>query len=286
MIHITQNTASQIAAFGKGHWISPRADQVIVKGFGAMSTFWLNPHAYRLDDAEIPSVSDDSEDDDGDEGKNESIDGEGATNESDDESDHARIKPKRFFSKKDRLTDWLYELLHIRIRSVVAKRKALGAEMSSAEAISPMVYIPDIGQTPANEFKESINLQKVTRTKSVHEFVPLSLGRDVEMELRLFAETISSLYTNHEFHNFEHACHVTMSVNKLLSRIVAVNDTRWRISDDGNTPSSNDIEFINSVNSNPITLLGIVFAAVVHDVDHRGKFIQSTIFIVFSKEMI
>jgi 3'5'-cyclic nucleotide phosphodiesterase len=74
------------------------------------------------------------------------------------------------------------------------------------------------------------------------------------------------MYHNNPFHNFEHACHVTMSVNKLLMRIVTP---------DLEVPTEGDIDsqrhdFTHGINSDPITLLAIIFAAVIHDVDHRG----------------
>jgi hypothetical protein len=40
-------------------------------------------------------------------------------------------------------------------------------------------------------------------------------------QLHNYVATIASLYRDNPFHNFEHASHVTMSVVKLLSRIVA-----------------------------------------------------------------
>jgi hypothetical protein len=47
------------------------------------------------------------------------------------------------------------------------------------------------------------------------------LKPEVVEQLHDFISNVAALYTDNPFHNFEHASHVTMSVVKLLSRIVA-----------------------------------------------------------------
>ena len=63
------------------------------------------------------------------------------------------------------------------------------------------------------------NLFKVYRTDEV-ETVALN-GVNVEIDQGDFVAILASLYRDNSFHCFEHASHVTMSVSKLLSRIVA-----------------------------------------------------------------
>jgi class 3 adenylate cyclase len=41
-IHISTDTAKQIMNAGKEHWMTPRADKVVAKGKGEMTTYWLN----------------------------------------------------------------------------------------------------------------------------------------------------------------------------------------------------------------------------------------------------
>jgi hypothetical protein len=82
-------------------------------------------------------------------------------------------------------------------------------------------------------------------------------------------------YHENEFHNFEHASHVTMSVTKLLGRIVAPTDVMNRI-DKYKNPS--DIKTIASslhdntygITSDPLTQFACVYSALIHDVDHQG----------------
>ena len=67
------------------------------------------------------------------------------------------------------------------------------------------------------------------------------------------------------FHNFEHASHVTMSVAKLLSRIVApdleITSTNCR---------STLHDHTYGITSDPLTQFACILAALIHDVDHQG----------------
>jgi hypothetical protein len=81
--------------------------------------------------------------------------------------------------------------------------------------------------------------------------------------------TIANAYLDNPFHNFEHACHVTMSVEKFISRIVTPD------LDEKELKSTKDIasilhNYTHGINLDPLTLLAIVFSALIHDTDHRG----------------
>ena len=80
-------------------------------------------------------------------------------------------------------------------------------------------------------------------------------------ELRSYVQTIAGLYNENSFHNFDHANHVVMSVNKLLGRIIA--------------PDMDvDVEGLHDhtygITSDPLTWFACVFSALIHDVDHSG----------------
>jgi hypothetical protein len=73
-------------------------------------------------------------------------------------------------------------------------------------------------------------------------------------------------HTNH-FHNFEHASHVTMSVAKLMSRIVAPTDMDF---ESQNTKQELLHDHTYGITSDPLTQFACVFSALIHDVDHTG----------------
>jgi hypothetical protein len=59
-IHASEQTAAELQAQGQHHWLHAREDQVLAKGLGDLSTYWIvMPKGSRLG-----SVSTDNDDDD------------------------------------------------------------------------------------------------------------------------------------------------------------------------------------------------------------------------------
>jgi hypothetical protein len=91
----------------------------------------------------------------------------------------------------------------------------------------------------------------------------VALDTEVAHQLRLYMREIGGMYQKNPFHNFEHASHVTMSVQKLLSRIVAPSDIDRAYQ--GNTS-----DHTYGITSDPLTQFSCIFSALIHDVDHPG----------------
>eukprot|EP00591_Stephanopyxis_turris_P009250 CAMPEP_0195512628 /NCGR_PEP_ID=MMETSP0794_2-20130614/4520_1 /TAXON_ID=515487 /ORGANISM="Stephanopyxis turris, Strain CCMP 815" /LENGTH=551 /DNA_ID=CAMNT_0040640457 /DNA_START=172 /DNA_END=1827 /DNA_ORIENTATION=+ len=98
----------------------------------------------------------------------------------------------------------------------------------------------------------------------------LSFG--VRAQLRLFVSRIAIMYRDVHFHSFEHAYHVTISANQLINMMLtggikrhigATNMTRKQV-----TTLKHFSTF--GISSDPISHFTLVFAALVHDVEHRG----------------
>ena len=139
----------------------------------------------------------------------------------------------RIDNKTASLIEWNTDVLLRLLRQIVARRMVLQLinsdpvspandtglrrePLDEAEFTNPMAYIID-------EVSEIISLPTFDY-KSIEKQVPpesVVIEQVVIDQLRDYVSKIASMYHNNHFHNFEHASHVTMSVTKLLSRIVA-----------------------------------------------------------------
>jgi class 3 adenylate cyclase len=123
-------------------------------------------------------------------------------------------------SKDRRLIDWNVAVLSDPLKAVIKQRNSVENAKSSSNNIEP----------------------------------------EVVSELKSYVTGIATMYRDNPFHNFEHASHVTMSVTKLLSRVVTTDDVT----------ENQGHGFTNTIASDALTQLAIVFSALIHDVDHTG----------------
>jgi hypothetical protein len=75
------------------------------------------------------------------------------------------------------------------------------------------------GTTILDEVKEIITLPSEPTKYKVDPF-SIELSPEVTAQLTEYVTAIAQMYRDNPFHSFEHASHVTMSVCKLLSRVV------------------------------------------------------------------
>lgn len=90
-----------------------------------------------------------------------------------------------------------------------------------------------------------------------------AIGQSVRAQLEQYVAGVAAMYKDNPFHNFEHASHVTMSVTKLLSRVVGSGDGNG-VEEDGKVSYTKDITHC------ALTQFSVVFSALIHDVDHTG----------------
>lgn len=134
------------------------------------------------------------------------------------------------------------------------------------------MYEPKSGAICLDEVQEIINMSEFTG--SVEILTPeiletVEVDQDVHDELREYVSMIARMYRNNPFHCFDHACHVVMSVNKLLKRIVSPELDE----DDHDDERSMDAwlyKYTYGLCSDHLARFAIVFSALIHDVDHRG----------------
>jgi hypothetical protein len=90
----------------------------------------------------------------------------------------------------------------------------------------------------------------------------------VKEQLRSFVLRIAHLFQDVPFHNFEHASHVIMGAGKLVKRIVSPDGV------DHGTSETDVLQQLHTgtygISSDPLMQFAVVFAALIHDVDHTG----------------
>ena len=264
-IQISQQTADILISAGKGHWVKPREDAVRAKGKGVLNTFWLTLEGKKgLGDSSRLSESP-------------------ASSSSSSLVDNIALNtPREDLEenlKTDRLVDWVVDILQLHAKKIIAQqgkaRQKKGEELPT--------YQPEAGSTALDEVVEVITLPNfdAKAVAKAENYRHIELDPMLSRQLRDYVQTIASMYRNNPFHNFAHACHVTMAVNKLLKRIVTPDLDEEMKSE--NELASQLHAYTHGINSDPLTIFAIVFSALIHDVDHRG--IPNTQLIVEESEM-
>eukprot|EP00980_Cylindrotheca_fusiformis_P011504 scaffold2696_cov104-Cylindrotheca_fusiformis.AAC.3 len=239
-IQVSQATAGLIAASGKGHWLRKRESLVQAKGKGEVQTFWVRSKISSTErsDSDPPSSS------------KALLDVDERALETADEK-----------TKNNSLIAWQVELLTRLLKRIVLHRNLKigekGKDLATLDAskILPRDQIAEI--IPMPEFDPKMEKHSMDADS-------IKLPSAVVSQLNDLVATIASMYKDNSFHSFEHACHVTMSANKLLNRIVVPTP----LETNGNKKDAHD--FTYGLTSDPLTQFAIIFSAIVHDVDHHG----------------
>jgi class 3 adenylate cyclase len=268
-IQISQETADLIVAAGKAHWFVAREDTIVAKGKGELKTFWLALG----DGGKTKSTTDTthSSDDVSSPNHNSSmiLDGLMVTSAESDQQVNTLMS-----NKTSRLIDWNVDVLSRLIKQIIAQRKASssptkdstkkhfcpgdnrGAATTVLDEVTEILALPEFDAEAARRQQDPQNIE---------------LNANITTQLQQYVSNVSAMYQNNPFHNFEHASHVTMSVVKLLSRIVAPVDVV--VSDGKNQKrsiASKLHDHTYGITSDPLTQFACVFSALIHDVDHSG----------------
>jgi class 3 adenylate cyclase len=250
-IQVSQTTADLLIVAGKEHWVTPRDELVVAKGKGKMQTYWVEPK--KTSSGSVVSS------------------GTAESTESSDSfakhTDHTR-----------RLVDWNADVLARLLRLVIAKRAPSTSKHNGSvrkEKATPSGLPSTIGGqcggSVLDEVKEIIELPgfDAVAARKQEGVASIELESTVTAQLHEYVNCIAAMYKPNPFHNFDHASHVTMSVMKLLGRIIApkkqdmVEQTR-------ETAMSSLHDHTYGITSDPLTQFACVFAALIHDADHPG----------------
>jgi hypothetical protein len=223
---------------------------ISAKGKGSFQTYWLKSingkHCF---------------------GRDERDGGSNTTTDPDEplDTDLRDLNESNLLSEKTRrLIEWNTETLICLLKQILARRTTSrhpsnkDLRLSSLEknqSQHPLEEVQEIISLPEYDAAAVSNQRKQSQIIQVEETVIDQVGEYVTF--------VARMYRKNTFHNFEHASHVTMSVTKLLSRIVAPKN----IGDD-NYDELHDHTY--GITSDPLTQFASVFPALIHDVDHAG----------------
>jgi class 3 adenylate cyclase len=248
-IHISSEAAEFLVKDGKGDWLEKRVDMITVKGKGSMQTYWLKSIKGKYCF-----------------GRDAMDGGSNTTSSPDEQSDTANpdLNETLILSEKiRRLIEWNTETLVCMLKQIVARR--FTRRFSSNKDHTLTALEKNQSEQPLEEVQEIITLPEYDATAVKNQ----KISHDVELDevvveqIRKYVTCIALLYRKNAFHNFEHASHVTMSVTKLLSRIVAPKDI-------GDNHHDKLHDHTYGITSDPLTQFACAFSALIHDVDHTG----------------
>jgi hypothetical protein len=168
-----------------------------------------------------------------------------------------------------RLIGWNVDLLKSLLKRIVARRNATGGKQAEnirlVESMDLDSLLTSQSSTPIDEVKEIVTLPSYSASGDDDarrtDVSGTELDDRVVDQLYSYVRGIASIYRNNPFHSFEHASHVTLSVNKLLSRIIAPTNV-------DRTVSLHDHTY--GITSDPLTHFACVLSALIHDADHCG----------------
>jgi len=156
-------------------------------------------------------------------------------------------------------------------------RQVMNEESSFPHEVADVIELPKLEEdkktTTASKDLILHNSNHSAKRNSKTSFVILSSAVRrglLRQQLREYVDCIASSYKDLPFHNFEHASHAALSANKLFNRILTVLDNT-NSSSSSNTSFESDLhKRTYGISSDPLLHFCVVFAALVHDVDHPG----------------
>jgi hypothetical protein len=198
----------------------------------------------------------------------------------------SRIQPSKLVQ---RLISWNSAMLEKRLVKVLVHREGQSRTLKrrlsrrsstrlSLEQVDPLEQLNPFLESN-HDVAEAISFPKYNDGTAKHyhdlEFSSREdsnsrhISPEARGELFEFVTRIASMYRNTHFHNFEHASHVSMSANKLMNK-VCFSDINMDLETQGENHGVRCFFSSFGICYDPLVQLAVVFAALVHDVDHTG----------------
>jgi len=275
-IHVSGDTAEILIASGKEKWVIEREDEVIAKGKGSLKTFWVKIHAESSDTGGASSHFSGADSEDCEADKISRAERRQEKHEAQDQTFNTSNEPKTALDtlepKQQRLVSWNADILLKLLRQIMARRASRKTSSSTFKKLKLTTAKPQECDTLLDEVKEILSLPQFDANIFENHVDPnsIAISDSVASQMTDMLARIAGLYHDNPFHSFEHASHVTMSVTKLLSRIVNPNDITARegATDDQIAANLHDHTF--GITSDPLTQFACIISALIHDADHPG----------------
>ncbi|KAL3937630.1 MAG: hypothetical protein SGBAC_007304 [Bacillariaceae sp.] len=281
-IQLTEATANLLKDAGLERWILPRSTTIFVKGKGNMQTYWMKTvrgaidrkkskprhRASSLDETALTADTSEETSDTPSGGDDRSVSLEVSDDDGEDDLEYDNDVVEEM-TKIDRLVEWNVENLSTLLQQIIAAR---GGVVQSIDGLRRAEAKVGENGTVLEEFIPIIHLKRFEADELRNRMRPteIDIGEAARTQLRSLLSNIASLYQNNPFHNYEHASHVTASVQKLLSRIVKVGDGS---NIDSYNRETNLVDLAGhsyGITTDPLTQFAVVFSAIIHDADHPG----------------
>ena len=117
-------------------------------------------------------------------------------------------------TKHQRQIDWIVDQMERLLKQVLVQRRHLQAgKVDGDDAILPQTAIAQSEVCVFEEVKEVISMPTfdALAAQDIKVVDDVELSADVLWQLHDFVTSISTMYRDNPFHNFQHASHVTMS---------------------------------------------------------------------------
>jgi hypothetical protein len=288
-IQLSQSTAEQLIEFGKAGWLRPRDELVKVKGKGMVQTWWLASRPIETSTTRKVSFAKGDRllfkmGEDNVSTRMMCIESELSDSErsfDDNAFFLSNGQLSTLFEEEDELIDpeesgrtdevctrqkhirWHTDQLARGLKRIATKRP-----QGSSVDISQLKFVPSEGSLAIDELVSSI---PAPVSDGMTSSAPKNVTDDVDLnpavmaQLLDFVSMISTMYhARNKYHSFERSTHVSMTASMFLNRI-------WLSDEDEELPLVDEMNALTfGVSSDPLAHFAILFAALVHDVDHPG----------------
>jgi class 3 adenylate cyclase len=271
-IQVSVDTAELLNLAGKSRWIQQRKQILKMKGRESLHTYWIKTKVLNsessidlLDTCDMSVVSESAF------GEVDLWDEQAVVTETASNIALSNLE-SRFQSIVDRNVTALLGYL----KKIHAKRIVMAKfSQRPPEGNETDIFIGDPIIEETRQVIAMPNFEPKVAANMINSDL-IFISEEIESELRLYVSSIASNYKSNAFHNFEHATHVAISMDKMLQKIsMPSNADKNYLGFNGKRTTAEELASeLDSrsfgIASDPLTEFSLMLSALIHDVDHTG----------------